>query len=63
HLYRAAAEGAGILLYSPDLDELRRWCDRILVVSRGRLLDPGPVGDVELGRLLLGVGAGPESSA
>ena len=34
---RAAGEGKAILVVSADLEELRALCDRILVLSRGRI--------------------------
>ena len=37
HLDRLAAEGRAILLVSSDLEELLGLCDRIAVVSAGRI--------------------------
>lgn len=34
--------GAGVLVFSEELDELLEICDRILVMSEGRLSDPVP---------------------
>ncbi len=39
-LLEAAAGGAGVLVFSEDLDELMELADRILVMSRGRLHGP-----------------------
>jgi len=43
---------------SADLDELRALCNRILVLSRGRIVAdlPPTISDEELGRRMLGVG-------
>ncbi|MDB4942343.1 MAG: Nucleoside transporter, ATP-binding protein [Labilithrix sp.] len=53
----AAAQGAGVLVLSADLDELRSLCDRILVLSRGRVVAdlPPTSSDEHIGRLMLGV--------
>jgi simple sugar transport system ATP-binding protein len=53
-LRAAAGRGAGILVFSSDLDELLGWCDRLLVVSQGQVYSP-PAGSgrEEIGRLLL----------
>ncbi len=61
----AAAKGAGVLLMSADLDELRALANRILVLARGRVvgeLAPS-ASDEELGRLMLGVGAAPPAAS
>ncbi len=39
-LRRAAAEGAAVLLYSSDLDEVLALATRVLVASRGLLVEP-----------------------
>lgn len=56
-LREAAAAGAGVLVFSADLDELRALCSRILVLSRGRIVAdlPPSTSDEELGRRMLGV--------
>ena len=52
----AAARGAGVILVSLDLDELRAVCSRILVLYDGRAMgETGPdASDEMLGRLMLG---------
>jgi simple sugar transport system ATP-binding protein len=57
-LREAAADGAGVLVLSADLDELRALCNRILVLARGRIVAdlPPAASDEELGRLMLGFG-------
>jgi general nucleoside transport system ATP-binding protein len=57
-LREAARKGAGVLIYSSDLDELVEWCDRIVVVARGEVhgLAPGVDRDT-IGRLMLSVRA------
>jgi simple sugar transport system ATP-binding protein len=56
-LREAAAAGAGVLVISADLDELRDLCTRILVIARGRIVAelPPTASDEELGRRMLGV--------
>jgi len=56
-LRAAAAAGAGVLVISADLDELRALCTRILVLARGRVVAdlPPSTSDEELGRLMLGL--------
>jgi ABC-type uncharacterized transport system ATPase subunit len=56
-LRAAAAGGAGVLVLSADLDELRALCSRILVLARGELVAdlPPTTSDEELGRRMLGV--------
>ena len=56
-LREAAAGGAGVLLLSADLDELRALCNRVLVLARGRIVAdlPSTTSDEELGRRMLGV--------
>lgn len=53
-----ADQGAAALVVSYDLDELLEHCDRIVVMNRGELFEPGPGdekdGDV-IGRLMVGV--------
>jgi ABC-type uncharacterized transport system ATPase subunit len=41
-LRRAAAAGAAVLVYSSDLDEVLALAGRILVASRGTLIEPPP---------------------
>ncbi len=59
----AARSGAGILVVSADLGELRALSDRILVLSRGRIVAelPADASDEALGRAMLG--APPVSTA
>jgi simple sugar transport system ATP-binding protein len=56
-LREAAAMGAGVLVLSADLDELRALCSRILVLARGKIVAdlPPSTSDEELGRRMLGV--------
>ncbi len=56
-LREAAGAGAGVLVLSADLDELRALCSRILVLARGRIVAdlPPSTSDEELGRRMLGV--------
>jgi simple sugar transport system ATP-binding protein len=56
-LRAAAAAGAGVLILSADLDELRALCTRILVLARGRIVAdlPPTTSDEDLGRRMLGV--------
>jgi simple sugar transport system ATP-binding protein len=58
-LVDAARGGAGVLLISADLDELRKLSSRILVLARGRIVAelPPTASDDELGRLMLGLTA------
>jgi general nucleoside transport system ATP-binding protein len=55
-LREAARQGAGVLLISLDLDELRAVCDRIAVLYEGRVtgIASPDTSDEELGRLMLG---------
>jgi simple sugar transport system ATP-binding protein len=61
----AARAGAGVLVVSSDLDELRALCSRILVLSRGRIVAelPPTASDEELGRCMLGVVRSDEAPA
>lgn len=56
-LLQAAKRGAGVLVVSADLDELRALCSRILVLARGRIVAelPPTASDDELGRAMLGL--------
>lgn len=56
-LRAAAAGGAGVLVISADLDELKTICDRVLVMARGRIVaDLAPTeSDERFGTLMLGV--------
>lgn len=53
-----AKAGAGVLVISADLDELRRLASRIAVLARGRVVAelPPTATDEEFGRLMLGLG-------
>jgi len=42
-LRAAAADGAAVLFYSTDLDEVVTWADRVVVMAAGQLLTP-PLG-------------------
>ena len=60
---RELADGgaAGALVISTDLDELLVLCDRIAVLSRGRLVgvvENGPGAEQEIGALMIGGGHG-----
>ena len=58
HLLAARNEGAGVVVLSPDLDELMEVSDQIAVLYSGRLSTPLPVADVNtanLARLMGGV--------
>lgn len=56
-LLDAARHGAGVLVISADLDELRALASRIVVLARGRFVAelPPTATDEEIGRLMLGV--------
>jgi simple sugar transport system ATP-binding protein len=57
-----AAQGAGIVIISQDLDEILGLCQRIAVINLGRLSPPRPVNAVtieEIGLLMGGVHGGP----
>ena len=56
-LREAAANGAGVLVLSSDLAELRALCNRILVLARGRVVAdlPPTTSDAEFGRRMLGI--------
>ena len=58
-LVAAAARGAGVIVVSSDLDELRKLSSRILVLARGAIVAemPPTASDDELGRAMLGLGA------
>ena len=58
-LVAAAANGAGVVVVSSDLDELRKLSSRILVLARGAIVAemPKTASDDELGRAMLGLGA------
>ena len=55
-LRNTARQGAGVLLVSLDLDELRAVCDRIAVLYEGRVtgIASPETSDEDLGRLMLG---------
>jgi ABC-type uncharacterized transport system ATPase subunit len=56
-LREAASNGAGVLVLSSDLAELRALCKRILVLARGRVVAdlPPTTSDAEFGRRMLGI--------
>ena len=64
-LIEAAQRGAGILVISADLDELRTLASRILVLARGRLVAelPPTASDDELGRAMLGLDRAAEATS
>jgi general nucleoside transport system ATP-binding protein len=49
-------QGAAVLVVSEDLDELLEICDRIAVMSKGRLSEPKRVADTNIGELGLLMG-------
>ncbi|HCJ49963.1 MAG TPA: ABC transporter ATP-binding protein [Microbacterium sp.] len=56
-LIGAAERGAGVVLLSPDLDELHRICSRIVVLFAGTIVgevDPRTATNEQLGRLMGG---------
>jgi simple sugar transport system ATP-binding protein len=60
-ILEAARQGAGVLVISSDLDELRALASRIVVLARGRIAGELPVAeatDERLGPLMLGLGEG-----
>jgi simple sugar transport system ATP-binding protein len=60
-LIALAAKGAAVLVVSQDLDEIFTLCDRIAVISEGRLSPPTPVKEAsleEIGLLMGGVHGG-----
>ena len=62
---KLADDGGAALLISTDLDELLEICDRIAVLSRGRLVGvvPNGAGAAEaVGELMVGAGAGLEAA-
>jgi simple sugar transport system ATP-binding protein len=62
-IVRVAAAGKGVVLLSADLAELRLLADRILVLSRGRIVADVPpnTSEARLGEAMLGTAAGPGS--
>ena len=55
-----AEQGVTSILISTDLEELLDLCDRIAVLSRGRvagIVDNGPNAEIEVGELMVGGGA------
>lgn len=56
-LRAAARDGAGVLVLSADLDELRSLCHRILVLARGAIVAelPPTANDEEIGKQMLGL--------
>ena len=56
-LVDAAGRGAGVVVVSSDLDELRKLASRIIVLARGRVVAelPPTASDEELGRAMLGL--------
>ena len=52
----AAADGVGVLLISTELEEILDLSDRIVVMSRGRIVGEMKRGDVDLDRLGLLMG-------
>jgi general nucleoside transport system ATP-binding protein len=55
-ILEAASEGAGVLVVSSDLAELRTLCDRILVLRRGKWVGsfPPDATDLTIGAAMLG---------
>ena len=59
-LREAAGAGAAALVHSSDLDELLTWCDRLLVLTAGRLrVVPPGTGREAVGRMMLASGSSP----
>jgi simple sugar transport system ATP-binding protein len=61
HVYEgireACSKGAGAIVVSPDLDELLNYCDRLVVINGGRLLEPPARERLDrdaIGRLMVG---------
>jgi simple sugar transport system ATP-binding protein len=56
-LRSAARDGAGVLVLSADLDELRSLCHRILVIARGKIIAdlPPTATDEQIGKEMLGL--------
>ena len=53
-----AAKGTAVLVISQDLDEILEICDRVAVISEGKLSDARPVGEItvdEIGLLMGGL--------
>lgn len=48
---RAAEQGSAVLLVSADVDEVRELSDRILVMSKGRIVDEFAAADFDLQRV------------
>jgi ABC-type uncharacterized transport system ATPase subunit len=56
HLRTAAAEGVAVLVYSSDLDEVLQLAHRVVVVSRGKLVELAPPFErSRVGQAMLGV--------
>lgn len=55
-LREAASRGAGVVVYSTDLDEVLGLATRVVVMHNGRLIDVGSDRDA-VGRAMLGLGA------
>ena len=56
-MIREMRDGKAALVISTDLDELLEVSDRIVVLSRGRIVGevkPGPGAAEEVGRLMIG---------
>lgn len=66
-LLRARERRAGILLISEDLDELFEFSDRMMVISRGEIMDiierPCDVSKEEVGLLMAGEGSARKGAA
>ena len=57
-----AANGAGALVISQDLDEIFSLCDRIAVISQGRLSTPRPAAEITAEAVGLLMGASNHAS-
>jgi simple sugar transport system ATP-binding protein len=62
-LIQLARDGAAILIISQDLDELMAICDRIAVISHGRLTDARPVEQLTIEGIGVDMGGQAEGSA
>ncbi|MGF1619780.1 MAG: ABC transporter ATP-binding protein [Rhodomicrobiaceae bacterium] len=62
-LIQLARDGAAILIISQDLDELMAICDRIAVISNGRLTEARPVEQLTIEGIGVDMGGQAEGSA
>jgi simple sugar transport system ATP-binding protein len=66
-LLEERARGAGILMISEDIDEMLLMADRIMVISRGRIMgvigDPKSVSKERIGLMMAGTPVGAREGA